>query len=85
MLRAGIHAEHNPPTQPGSSQGEQEQNTTLPSLLLSLHLERLWPARFAGVHLCKQGQNSCTGKCCLAPSSWWLLTSQLSPELPCAV
>lgn len=23
MFRAGIHAEQNPPTQPGSSQGEQ--------------------------------------------------------------
>lgn len=89
MLRAGIHAEQNPPTQPGCSQGEQGAGaeTTLPSLLLSQDFERLWPARFAqsGFHLCKQGQNSCTGKCCLAPISWWLLTSQLSPELPFAL
>lgn len=65
----------------------REENTTLPSLQLSLVLERLWPARFAlsGIHLCKQGHNSCTGKCCLAPISSWLLTSQLSREQPFAV
>lgn len=65
----------------------REESTTLPSLLLSLDLERLWPARFAlsGIHLCKQGQNSCTGKCCLAPISSWLLTSQQSREQPFAV
>lgn len=35
MLRAGIHAEHNPPTQPGSSQGEQgaEHHTPKPAAL----------------------------------------------------
>lgn len=65
----------------------REQNTTLPSLLFSLDFERLWPARFAVscFHLCKQGEHSCTGKCCLAPISLRLFTSQLSWEQPLAV